>query len=385
MESRPSDSPAAAGDAAAGAAPSARVGGANSVRRWRGFAVLAAGLAVLIAGSAWLYGQLTHVRIDDARVAADVIATSSRVPGRVTAVNIVEGESISAGAVLVTIDDRETKLLIQELEARISGIGTRRAEIEARITMIDRQTQSQARGAQARIAGANAAATAAFAKRDFAFRDFARVKDLVQSGAISRQQWDQARMGADTAQQEATGAEANVEAAKAELAQAEAARKELAVLRRQLASLGPEGQQLKAQLDRALLDLRDRTITMPFDGTIDKVFVHASEYVTPGQRLLMLHNPRRVRVEANVKETEIRYLQPGQRVEVTADAYPDRTFDGTVERISGAATSEFALLPNPNPSGNFTKITQRLPIRIAVHEQGELLKPGMMVEVLAKK
>jgi len=99
----------------------------------------------------------------------------------------------------------------------------------------------------------------------------------------------------------------------------------------------------------------------------------------------MLHDPARLRIDANVKETDIRHFKPGLHVEVTADAYPDRSFEGIVDRISGAATSEFALLPNPNPSGNFTKISQRIPIRITVPQPREWLKPGMMVEVLAKK
>jgi membrane fusion protein (multidrug efflux system) len=116
---------------------------------------------------------------------------------------------------------------------------------------------------------------------------------------------------------------------------------------------------------------------------VDQTFIDEGEYVTPGQRLLMIHDPERVRVEANVKETNIRFFRPGKKVAITVDALPGRRFEGTVTRVGQAATSEFALLPNPNPSGNFTKITQRLPVRIAVRQEGGELKPGMMVEVEA--
>lgn len=375
------------GDAARTDAAASSDGDVTPARRPRRgrLALLAAGLVALIAAGSWLYGQLTHVVVDDARVAADVIAISSRVPGRVTAVNVVEGDTAREGAVLVKIDEREATLVVQELEARIAGIASRRAEIEARIAMIDQQSASQARAQQARVAAARAAVATAMAQRDFAITDFARLDELVKSKAVSRAEWDRARAAAEAARQQVSSAEADIETAKAQLAQAEAGRRELVVLQRQAASLIPEAQQLTAQRDRALIDLRDRTITMPFDGTVDQVFVHTGEYVTPGQRLLMLHDPRRLRVEANVKETDIRYFPPGQRVEVTADAYPDRSFEGTVERVGGAATSEFALLPNPNPSGNFTKITQRIPIRIAMAQQNDLLRPGMMVEVLTRK
>ena len=94
----------------------------------------------------------------------------------------------------------------------------------------------------------------------------------------------------------------------------------------------------------------------------------------------MLHDPSNIWIEANVRETEIRRLVVGQTVDIEVDAYPDRPFAGRLVRVGHATTSEFALLPSPNPSGNFTKITQRLTVKIAVEQQAGLLKPGMMVE-----
>lgn len=367
--------------------PAAPPGGESLPRspRWRRFALLAAGLAVLVAAGVWLYGQLTHVVVDDARVAADIIAVSSRVAGRVTAVNVIAGDSTRAGAVLVGIDDRESALLVRELAARLDGVTTRRAELQARMALIDGQTASEAKAESARLAGARANVMTAIAERDFAISDFDRLASLVNARAVSGQDWERARTAAEAARQKVVSARSEVATAEAQLLRAQEGRKELVVLQRQAASLVPEQQQLTAQRDRALIDLRDRTIVMPFDGLIDQVFVRAGEYVTPGQRLLMLHDPKRVRIEANVKETDIRHFRPGQRVEITADAYPEQAFDGTVERVGGAATSEFALLPNPNPSGNFTKITQRLPVRFALTDAGELLRPGMMVEVSTRK
>ena len=153
--------------------------------------------------------------------------------------------------------------------------------------------------------------------------------------------------------------------------------------RHQRAALEPLEREITAQRQRIAIDIEDRTIRMPFDGVVDRVFVDPGEYVTPGQRVMLVHDPRRVRVEANVKETEIRYFRPGREVRVTVDAYPGRVFTGRVERVGAAATSEFALLPSPNPSGNFTKITQRLPVRIALEDlpAGGALRPGMMVVV----
>ncbi len=94
-----------------------------------------------------------------------------------------------------------------------------------------------------------------------------------------------------------------------------------------------------------------------------------------------MHDPRKIWIEANIKETQIRELKAGQNVEVSVDAYPEMEFRGRVLTVGNATTSEFALLPSPNPSGNFTKITQRVAVRIAIEQKDGLLRPGMMVEI----
>jgi len=103
--------------------------------------------------------------------------------------------------------------------------------------------------------------------------------------------------------------------------------------------------------------------------------------VAAGQRILLLHNPDEVWVEANIKETQVGKLKIGQTVRVSVDAYPSETFVGRVARIGSATTARFALLPTPNPSGNFTKITQRVPVKIDIVQMPKPLTPGMMVEV----
>ena len=120
------------------------------------------------------------------------------------------------------------------------------------------------------------------------------------------------------------------------------------------------------------------------DGVIDNVFVNEGEYVVPIRRLLMLHNPNEIWIDANVKETKINLINIGDKATITLDAYPDIELDASVFHIDNAATSQYALLPNPTPSGSFTKVTQRITIRLSIdNNQKNLhhLKPGMMVEV----
>lgn len=348
------------------------------------YAGVLAGVAALLAAGWWIYHQVSHVQVDDARVANDMVSISSRVAGWATQVRVIDGDSVAKGSLLVAIDERDSRLHIQELEARLAGIPARREELQAQIRMIDRRTESAIRAQKAAVQAAAADRVAAEARENLARTENRRAEELAPIGAMDRAQLDQSRAALETSRQEARRASANLDNARAAVAQAQAEREQLAVLKRQLAELEPQEAELRAQLERARLDLLDRAIVMPFDGVVDKVFVDAGEYVSPGQRLLLVHDPARVRVEANVKETDIRFFRPGKKVGITVDALPGQTFEGSVERVGNAATSEFALLPNPNPSGNFTKITQRLPVRIAVRQRDGLLKPGMMVEVEAR-
>ncbi|MCW5656949.1 MAG: HlyD family secretion protein [Burkholderiaceae bacterium] len=350
-------------------------------RSWRTYVATLAGLAALGTGGWWLHRQFTHVVVTDARVAADMVVVSSRLPGRVLAIEVREGDPVSKGAVLVRVDDRESRAQALELQAQLAGVPLRREEIEARITLSDRQTSSEIAVQKANVRAAEAALAAATAQRDLASAEHERIVDLVRQGMVTQSRRDQTLAALETARHGVSSAEASLQKARASVAQAQAARETLNVLNRQRAELGPEEARLRAARSRVQLDVEDRVVTMPFDGVVNRLFVDKDEYVAAGQRLLMLHDPARVRVEANVKETDIRFFRPGKTVSISVDALPGRTFEGTIERVGQAATSEFALLPNPNPSGNFTKITQRLPVRVSVRQVDGMLKPGMMVEI----
>jgi membrane fusion protein (multidrug efflux system) len=165
------------------------------------------------------------------------------------------------------------------------------------------------------------------------------------------------------------------------MAQAQAERAEVAVLRSELDATRKQRIQAVRQLVRAETELDYHTITSPVNGVVDELFVDPAEHLSVGQRVLVMHDPRRIWVNANVKETDLRHFDAGDPVTIQVDAYPGETRRGVVRRIGDAATSQFALLPNPNPSGNFTKITQRVEVTIDLEEHDPRLKPGMLVEV----
>lgn len=352
-------------------------------RMRRTLAVVGAVVALAVSGW-WLYRQLTHVFVDDARIAADMIVLGSRVPGWVSAVEVSEGDDVQAGALLVSIDDRDARLRVDELDAQLAGTAAQRVGVEAQIRLIDRQTASRITAQEAALRAAQASLTAAGARHDLAGREARRAEELAPGGALPRSRLDQARSTLEESRQQVHQAQAQLENARAAIVQAQADREELVVLERRFAVLDAQRRQLEAERERAAIDLADRRLVMPFAGVVDRVFVDVGEYVAAGQRLLMIHDPAGVRVEANVRETQIRHFERGRTVSITVDALPGEHFEGRVTTVGHAATSEFALLPSPNPSGNFTKITQRLPIRIAIEQSRGRLKPGMMVEIEAR-
>jgi membrane fusion protein (multidrug efflux system) len=204
---------------------------------------------------------------------------------------------------------------------------------------------------------------------------------LRRSGAVSTQQFEEVRAKFLTAQQKELRAAAGIESAHAALVVIGSDAAQVGVLERQIAVLDAQRTSLDAKRAQQQVDLDDREVRAAFDGVVDATFVDVGEHVSPGSRLLMYHDPENVWVDANVKETEFRRLKLGAAATVRVDAYPDRVFKGEVVRLGHAATSEFALLPSPNPSGNFTKVTQRLPVRMAIAQDASLLRPGMMVEL----
>lgn len=338
-------------------------------------------LAAVSGTGRWAYWQWSHVSETDARISADTVAISSRVAGWIVGLPVTDGEKVTAGTLLIEIDSRDSKLKLTEYGARIAGLEAVRAQIESEIDLIDKTSTSRIEAVRSRADAARVAVRASLEQFELARTDFERTRTLIRDQIVSRRRLDQVQNELSQAQERHQKAQADLAAALADVNEAEAERGQMTVLARRMDALGHEAAEIAAQREQQALDVADRTIKSPIDGVVSETFVDAGEFVSPGQRLMLIHNPAAVWVEANIKETDIRHLAPGMSVDVSLDAYPDQSFSGTVARIGEAATSEFALLPNPNPSGNFTKVTQRLPVRIALTPSEVPLRPGMMAVV----
>ena len=294
---------------------------------------------------------------------------------------IREGDALAAGSVIVQVDDRESQTSANELGAQLSGVTAQKNRLQSERRLVSIQIESRLVSERSRMQTAEVTVSALRPQLELARREFERTTKLFTDNVSSRRQLEQSESKLQQLDREYRVAVAEKGSANSRVAEADAEKARLDVLAADLQVLEQKANEIQARIDRQKLDILDRTVKSPISGVVDKTFVDSGEYVTPGQRLALIHDPTKVWIEANVKETEIRRLQLGQSVQVKVDAYPDVKFEGKLESIGNAATSQFALLPTPNPSGNFTKITQRMPVRIAIQQDNGRLKPGMMVEI----
>jgi membrane fusion protein (multidrug efflux system) len=328
------------------------------------------GAAILLAlGTAgdfgyrwWTIGRFIE-STDDAYVSAHNTTLAAKVAGYVSTIAVEDNARVKAGDVIATIDNGDFRLAVNSARDKLA---TQQATVER----IGRQVvaqQSAVDQANAQLASAQAAATRTKLELDrqqaLAQRDFATKQTLEQVQSNR----DQAVAGVQSAQAAVEAAQANVEVLKAQ--QQEAVR---AV------------EELRTALAKAERDLSFTVIRAPVDGVIGNRAMQTGDYVQTGQRLASLVPLDEVYVDANFKETQLAHLRPGQTVEISVDALPDQAIKGTVTSVAPASGSVFSLLPPDNATGNFTKIVQRLPVRIkvpaAVAAQGEL-RPGMSVVV----
>ncbi|GGH11377.1 hemolysin D [Alsobacter metallidurans] len=328
--------------------------------------ILTAVLLAALGGGGWFgYGWWTHGRFvvstDDAYVRADVTTVAAKVAGYVTAVPFANNAAVKAGDVVARIDDGDYKLAVAAARNKVE---TQQSTIER----IQRQVEAQT----AALGQARAQQTSAEAEQVRASADFSRAQTLAATDFGSKQRLDQTRSDRDRAV-------ANVESAKAALASAEA---NIAVTQAQAQEAVHVLEELKTALAKSERDLSFTVVTAPVDGVIGNRAVEVGNYVQPGARLAALVPLGSVYVEANFKETQLARIQPGQKVEIEVDALPGRKLEGHVLSFAPASGSIFSLLPPENATGNFTKIVQRVPVRIGVPEdvarQG-LLRPGLSV------
>ena len=330
-------------------------------------AILGAAGAVILLVAAYfgipqLRYYLAHEETDDAQVDGDISPVLPRISGYVTRVLIKDNQRVEAGQPLIEIDAREPGL---KVAAAAAALETAKSERETALA-----THADALAA---IAVAEANAAAARVSADKAASDLARDSRLFKATAITDSQLSDSQAAADLSRVRLEAAQRQVDAARKQAEVAEARVKQAA------AQIG----QREADLDYAKLQLTYTAVTAPISGIVSHKDVEPGQFVQEGQTLFSITSDSDAWIVANFKETQLARMRAGQSVEFMVDAYPRAKFQGRVDSIAGATGARFALLPPDNASGNFVKVTQRVPVKIVLAEAPDPqrpLRPGMSVD-----
>ena len=421
IESRPAAKPAARTRVdAEPAATRVRVPSRKATLR----ALLVGGLVVLIGVGVGLYLHFAgQVSTDDAQVDAHIAPIAVKVSGSVAEILVSDNQSVKAGQVLLRIDPRDYQARVAQARAALASAESQAAGARAGVPLTSSTTTSATAATEAQLARASAdyeraradyekASTSelAYARADVeskratadrASADQSRMTPLAAQDEISKQQFDTyiaaARVAASeltasqqkvaNAEKQAEGSKAALEAARAGVAaarasldQARANRQQVNISTAQADSASAAILQARANLDAAELELGYTTVVAPIDGLVTRKSVQLGQIIQPGQSLLTIVPVQDVWVAANFKETQLADVHPGQRVDVHVDMY-GRSFSGHVDSVAAATGARLSLLPPENATGNFVKIVQRIPVKIALDQvpSGFALRPGMNV------
>ena len=347
------------------AAPEAAAVSAAPKPGKRKFVLIGAGLLLALATAAYgvhyvLVGRF-HVATDDAYVRANSTTLGARVSGHIAAIFPGDNALVRTGEVIFKIDDGDYRIAVDAARTRID---TQQATIDRIGRQISAQ-ESAVEQSKAQLASAEAGL-----KR--ANLDYDRQQTLSTKGFATHATFEQSEAGRDQGL-------AGVKAAQAAY---DAARDNVEVTRAQQAEARAQLAELQTTLAKAERDLDFTSVRAPVDGTFSNRLVNTGDFIVVGQRLGNVVPLNDVFIDANFKETQLKRIRPGQPVTISVDAYGHRKFSGVVESISPAAGSVFTLLPPDNATGNFTKIVQRLPVRIRVPKdvaKQNLLRAGMSV------
>ena len=372
--------------------------------------VLVIAVVILLVVGAFVYHYVTsYESTDDAQVDGHINSISARISGHVIKLNVEDNQYVQAGTVLVEIDPADYQVAYDRAKADFEDAQAAAVAAGVNVPITSVNTSSQVSATEADVNSARAgiqvaqqqfeAAKAqlqeAEANNVKAQNDLVRYKQLVDKQEISQQQYDQAvaaakasaatvevaRASADAAQQQVTQAQGRLVQAQANWRYANTAPKQIQVTRARAASALAEAQRKKADLEQAALNLQYTKIIAPVNGIVSDRTVEVGQNVSPGQELMKVINLEDVWITANFKETQLRKMKVGQRVDVEVDAN-GKTYHGKVDSIAGASGARFSLLPPENATGNYVKVVQRIPVKVVLdpgsnskHE----LRPGMSV------
>ena len=374
--------------------------------------LLLAGLAGGVLAVYGIHGYLTRdeVKTDDAQVDADVVPVAARVGGVILHMRVADNQRVEAGAVIAKLDDADFKAKVAAAQADLDAATAQAESANAQVEIVRSTSGGALSSARAQVQGTNASVRSAAAQADAAQAavararaefakaqgDFDRARKLRDAGAISGEAFEAVQTARDAAQAAVAAAEANLAAARdqqlvsvSRVAEAQGRLQQSTPVERQIAAAAAAArlasarvESAKAALELARLQLGHTEIAAPVAGFVSRLAAHDGQMIQAGATLAMIV-PTKTYVIANFKETQLARIRPGDPVEISVDALGGGGLHGKVESVAAGTGARFSLMPPDNATGNFVKVVQRVPVKIAWDDGQDLsqLRAGLSAEV----
>ena len=339
-------------------------------------------LAILVIGGGWfgiskyIHGK-HHEETDDAQVSADIVPVIPHVSGYITEVPVHDNQQVKKGDTLVVLDERDYKIKLEEAEAGLAAAETNLQTARATTTA----AKANIATSRASVGTVDAQIEAAKVNVWRTSQDYERYANLIKDHSITQQQYEQALAAKQTAEKQLAVLQ---EQKKQASQQTNVVAEQSNATAQQINVANAAIHQRQVDVSAAKLNLSYTVIIAQQNGLVSKINVQPGQFVQAGQALFSIVHSNEVWVVANFKETQLNKMREGQRVVVTADAFPKHKFEAKLSSFSPATGSTFALLPPDNATGNFVKVVQRLPVKIEFTESDSLVKklrPGLNVSV----
>ncbi len=343
-------------------------------------------IIVIIAGipygMIWLYYRFTHAITNDAFVESDLINITPRVPGHIKELLVDESYPINKDQLLARLDpvdyQAQVELAQAKMEKALKNVEAMKVTLERTTQVVDRETHI----AQSGIVKAEEDLKKAQANCERVERDYKRIANLYESRSVAKHQFDNINAEHTAARATLNSARVGVIVAQQTYERVVAEKLVVKELENRLAGAEKEAQEAQKGFEVARLNLEHTQIKSPINGVVAKKFIHAGDYATPGFPIFSIYDTDNVFVLAHLEETKMKGVQLGQEVDLDVDAFSNKTFHGKVIRIGDATGAQFMLIPRDTTTGEFTKVVQRIPIKIQITDDPDhVLKPGYSVTI----
>ncbi len=348
-------------DTAVSAAPPVKAAGGGMRKKILIGVAAVAGIAVLWMGGDWFLNGRFNISTDNAQLRSDIARVTPKIEGYVANILVAENQQVKEGDLLIELANDEFVLRLAHAKANLAQAEADAAQAHARIS-VQRDTLAETRAAR----------EAADANAELSESDAKRLTDLAAKGWYPKAKLDQVQAAKRTANAQLTQADASITAQRSQLSSAQAAAE----------SADAKVEASRAEVEGAQLELDRTKIHAPMNGTVTKKDVVVGQILSPGRVALSIVSSDDIWVLANFKETQINEMRVGQCVNVHVDAYPDKHFKGHVQSLSPSTGATFSLVPQDTATGNFTKIVQRVPVKIVLDAESKasgLLRAGLQV------